>query len=797
MAVEKKKAAAPKKQKAQRIVKKTTPGKPEPFSAGSYTVQESDGTITQPGQSAMMLLSKRASMSKQSGLFADGGLGNADIQDSQNIGYYSFEFPVDSLELPQSRKEELKFYRMAYDRDPVVSRAIDLHTELPLSKLILEKPKSSSENFADFIFDFYQGLVNEAKLFDMLLHATREYWLIGEAFIYVDDEADIEPCEAAVESMKNRRGRDQDSEESDFHAAIQVDDLDVMEWMIPSIKSSLEDRTKLKSKIREARKLSFNLNDSLTKIDKEIKSKQSSIKTKIAKIKTASMKLAVDPPVDAGEADKQDSNAKAGDELKSPLEIQKGKEQDRLAETGELLGDTAPVTGEPGGGGDEAPDLSGGMGLAPAPGRPSDIDINDPDAEPTPEDNAETEADKNEIAELKKYLELLEKKKELLLELKEIREKKEHEYELFSHLVNKDYMGWSGVQLIPPDRVEIRRDGRFGAGAVVFYEPSPTQKDAILNDKDVDPNIRDILEQEGKIPLNYDPLKGSFLVHFARKKAPFEDHGRSILQRCLRTIIYRDKLRQVQTTIVSRNMTPKTLIVAPGISSGEVMNLRAHADEAKADPDYTIVVNYEARWDEIGSEGRILALDSEWTHTNADLSTGLGFSPDLLTGEGFYSGNRIHLELLNTTYVLFRETLCSLVEENFFKPIAMRKGFYEEDRYGRPRWIYPKLNFSRLALRDQGDVYDMLYNLYSKGSIPIDIIYDFLNLDAESCRRKLEEDLFTVNDSKFNQLLDAIYGGITEKLIEGTDLVSRVTQGLQLKETPHEEDGLEGSGEGM
>src|SRR5271157_1412840 len=49
----------------------------------------------------------------------EGGVGYADIADSNNIGYYSYEFPVDALELPASRAEELRFYRLAYDRDPI------------------------------------------------------------------------------------------------------------------------------------------------------------------------------------------------------------------------------------------------------------------------------------------------------------------------------------------------------------------------------------------------------------------------------------------------------------------------------------------------------------------------------------------------------------------------------------------------------------------------------------------------------------------------------------------------------
>lgn len=271
-----------------------------------------------------------------------------------------------------------------------------------------------------------------------------------------------------------------------------------------------------------------------------------------------------------------------------------------------------------------------------------------------------------------------------------------------------------------------------------------------------------------------------------------------MLQRCLRTIIYRDKLRQAQTTLASRNMTPTTLVVAEDVPAQELDALRIHFDEAKYDPDYTVVVNYACTVQLIGSEGRLLALDSEWAHTNAELAVGMGFTPEILTGEGFFSGDRIRVELLNTTYLQFRDVLADLVETQIFRPMAMRKGFYEIDDFGNPRWIYPKLAFSRLALRDQGDVYDMLFNLYAKGSLPVDIIYEFLNLDPETCKRKLEEDMLTVKDSKFNQILDTIYAGAGEYLFKRTDLLERLAQSLTL-ETKDEEDkgGPEGSGEGM
>src|SRR5208283_2011017 len=285
-------------------------------------------------------------------------------------------------------------------------------------------------------------------------------------------------------------------------------------------------------------------------------------------------------------------------------------------------------------------------------------------------------------------------------ELRDLKMKKHKEKELFGHICNKEYMGFERIQILPPEQVEIKNDGQLGESVEIYYKPADNQKNTYLQDAEVSEKVKAKIEEEGLIPLNQDPFEGSYVLHLPRKKSGYELHGRSILQRCIRTVIYREKLRQVQTSIASRNMTPKTMVIAPGIPTSEVMALRAHIDEAKADPDYSVVLNYEARWDEIGSEGRLLVLDGEYQHTNSDLATGLGLSPEILIGEGMYSGNRIQLEIMNVSYLQFRDLLTGIIEDNIFKPIAMEKGFYEMDKYGRPRWIYPKVSFSRMALRD-------------------------------------------------------------------------------------------------
>jgi hypothetical protein len=785
------------------------------------------------------------------GIFGDGGLGFADIADSNNIGYYSYEFPVDALELPASRAEELRFYRLAYDRDPIVGRAIDLHTELPLSKMELSKPKSSSEEYADFVFDEFQRFVQNTKLFQVLIDAVREYWTIGETFIFVEKPADIEPCKAAVEQMEKGKKGDgaEPGKESQFNTPLGGTSDRIIEYLEPSKRSSWARKRGFEIDQIKAAGVDFDFDEDISAVASEIKSKRASLNAKtrryakIAGVQAkalAKLVIAADskgtPGLNAIAALAREKLAKligridVDDSLNAPIQVTADFSKTAqppgvtdpgaaapAAPTGDAGAGAPPgtegaVPGEPGAdpaaGGEGAPlgdaglgDIEGGGGAGipmggggGGAGIPADMAG---EAQNAIAVGASITAQR-ELMEMKHLLGLLEKKRELLEELKEIREKKAEELELFSHVTNKDYDGPTKIQILPPEQMEIANEGQMEQGPTIYYKPPEEQKQAYLEDPDVPSEVKEKIQTEGKIPLNQDPMKGSYVIHLARKKSGYELHGRSILQRCIRTVIYREKLRQVQSTLASRNMTPKTMVIAPGIPTVEVMALRAHIDEAKADPDYSVVLNYEARWDEIGSEGRLLVLDGEYQHTNSDLAIGLGLSPEILIGEGMYSGNRIQLEIMNVSYLQFRDLLTGIIEDQIFKPIAMEKGFYEVDKYGRPRWIYPKVSFSRMALRDSGDLYDMLFNLYSKGSLPVDIIYEFLNLDPEDCERKLEDALFTVKDSKFNEMLSNLYGSVGEWMMANTDLGKRLTKGLTLNEVDHTEDeGPEGSGEGV
>ena len=322
--------------------------------------------------------------------------------------------------------------------------------------------------------------------------------------------------------------------------------------------------------------------------------------------------------------------------------------------------------------------------------------------------------------------------------------------------LKKNYKGWTNMRVLPPEQVQMQ-SFNFTDERIFELIPDSKTKDivekATMGDKEakrvvesMPPEVVRAVTAGENIPLNTDPMAGSFIHYVANRKSDYDPRGRSILERCIRALVYRDKLRQAQTSIASRHMTPIRIVTGDDLDVADVEALREQVDNALQDPDYSIIANFEVRWEEMGADQRLLDLSSEYDLTDRQLYAGLGVTEGLLSGESAYAGDRINLEVINTRYMLLREQLQDLVENYFFKPMCARMGFIEKDEDGEERVIVPTLSFTRLALRDNRDTFDALYNLYTKGSLDVDTILELLNLDPVAVRERIERDLFTVND---------------------------------------------------
>jgi hypothetical protein len=521
-------------------------------------------------------------MEKTSSAGGFGGLGGAgtDIAQGGATNIYSPHLSSDFLELPQNLTEQRSYYRHFYNNDPYVGQAIDLHTELPLSKIRLDAPKGSDTDRNRKIKRFFEDMCDRIGLLDMLKEATREYYVIGEAFIFAED-SEVELPEEYEEAIRYKTER----------------------WIDPETHECKE-----------------------RKVERE---------------------------------------------------------------------------------------------------------------------NAD---------------ELIEKYK------------------------RENYRGWENLVLLPPDQVNIE-SFQFSDESKIELVPDGETKNMVqkaMSGHDPEASemvlkipreVREYIQNGENIPLGTDPDEGSFVYQLARKKSSYQTHGTSLLQRCMRTLVYRDKLRQAQTSIASRAMTPKRVVYAEDLSEPQVEELRDQVDQALLDPDFSVITNYQVNWEEVGSSDRLLNLSSEYDMIKDRLFAGLGVTRSMLTGESSYSGQRINLEVINTRYLLYRETVQHFVEEKLFKPVAKKKGFYEYDEYGNRRLLYPRLSFTRLAVRDNRDTFDNLFNLYQKGSLSISYILELFNLDPDIVRERVEQDMFTVSDATFNEAVRGILSEAGREVVEKSNFI--------------------------
>lgn len=369
---------------------------------------------------------------------------------------------------------------------------------------------------------------------------------------------------------------------------------------------------------------------------------------------------------------------------------------------------------------------------------------------------------------------------------------------------------WSKISILPPEEVTVSSIPLSQGNAMIQYSPelinilirrhnprvgSEEEYEDFLFSLDDDTRVpfenlpyefvRMLVENDGKISMDTSPYCGdgthsigSFCYLFTEKRHEYHDLGASPIESVLTPLLMKEFYKHTQMSLASRNMTPRNKIVAEGASPESLESLREQIDASMLNPDYSIITNFQWDWEQIGSSDRLIDLSREYDEIENQLFAGLGVSRELLMGESLYSGSKLTLEVLNTMCLLKRERLQRFVEDYLFKPVAEENLFYDIDEDNEKTYYFPKLSFSRLTIRDNAEVFDSLFQLYQKGSLPIDVIYDLFNLDSDDLHHKLQEDMFTVKDATYNEMLRDIYSGIANEISENTDLKQQMADSM-------------------
>ena len=201
---------------------------------------------------------------------------------------------------------------------------------------------------------------------------------------------------------------------------------------------------------------------------------------------------------------------------------------------------------------------------------------------------------------------------------------------------------------------------------------------------------------------------------------------------------------------------------------------------AEAPEGSLIAVNFEVNVDELKLDIKDdLNLDDTIERTSKEITSALGIPDSIISGDGTYGDSFIKVELLSTEYVEFRNQLKSFIEDEIFKPIAIKKGFITLDQWGEPTPIIPSVRFDKFSIARGSEDMQLLRDLVSSNILPKRVILDQLGMNVEDVEQGLQREQLTyLNDKVQESMNENINEILTTYLKDNPDLIKTALEAL-------------------
>ena len=133
-----------------------------------------------------------------------------------------------------------------------------------------------------------------------------------------------------------------------------------------------------------------------------------------------------------------------------------------------------------------------------------------------------------------------------------------------------------------------------------------------------------------------------------------------------------------------------------------------------------------------GNSGKVLTLSNEFELIAQEILDGLMINKALLNGEGpTYSSAAIGIEVMIHKLEQWRSELAQWIEQKIYLPVARMRGFVEKNEWGEDEYIYPKVKWDIMHLRDQQNYRQFMIQLYEKGVISTKRLLDVFDIDYD------------------------------------------------------------------
>lgn len=249
------------------------------------------------------------------------------------------------------------------------------------------------------------------------------------------------------------------------------------------------------------------------------------------------------------------------------------------------------------------------------------------------------------------------------------------------------------------------------------------------------------------------PLSNKCISHIKHNASPYGTYGTSLLQRLFTILAYKTKIMTANWIVAERLILPVRVVKVGEkdrpATDADLQDVTNQLSAVANDPNLTIVTHHAFEYEWFGASGKIHDLSKEIESIGKEILDGLMLNQAILNGEmAGYSSAQVGVEVLIRRLENWRNKLKNWAEKHIFLPIAMMQGFIDEEEskiIGERVYLYPKLVWNDLQLRDKTNKIQSLMQLFEKGIVSAQTVLKELDLDYDTEIEKIRDEQITAS----------------------------------------------------
>ena len=304
------------------------------------------------------------------------------------------------------------------------------------------------------------------------------------------------------------------------------------------------------------------------------------------------------------------------------------------------------------------------------------------------------------------------------------------------------------ILILNPDFIEVN-NSQLAEKPTIALIPDDDLKKVVQHKKpkevyeNIPQNVKDMISSGAAIPLS-----SRCVSHLRHKGSPYGVYGESLLRRLFMVIAYKTKLMTANWIMAERHILPIRIAKVGNdnrpASEYDIADVQSQLASVANDPNLTIVTHHAFELIHEGATGKIHDIASQLEYVGKEMLDGLMLNQGLLNGElAGYSSVAIGAETMIRRLETWRQELAEWCEKNIFLPIAQMQGFVDvskSEMINETVYLYPKVKWNDLKLRDNSQYLQSLSQLHDKGIISTQKLLQEFNIDYDQEINRIREE---------------------------------------------------------